>query len=560
MPVKTISATPSAYSYPLLIKQLLLTPLVHSPEREIVQADGSRHNYRVLRERIGQLAKGLSNLGVELGSTVAVMDWDTHRYLECYFAVPMMGAVLQTVNIRLSPEQILYTLNHAKADVLMISPDFLPILEAIADKLETVKTFVLIADSAAALPSTPIKFSAVYETLLSEASPDFDFPDFDENTQATVFYTTGTTGNPKGVYFSHRQLVLHTLATTCAMGSATCQGRLHREDVYMPLTPMFHVHAWGFPYVATMLGLKQVYPGQYVPERLLKLIEREEVTFSHCVPTILHMLLHHPIVDQIDLSGWKVVIGGAAMPKSMAIAAQKRGIDIFTGYGMSETCPILTIAHLPTARTEAPPEEQAALRTKTGLPLPLVDLRVVDDEMKTLPADGVTTGEVVVRSPWLTQGYINDPEASENLWDGGYLHTGDIGHIDPFGYLQITDRMKDVIKSGGEWTSSLQLEDILLQHPAVMEVAVIAQRDQKWGERPLALVRLKPEMADSTSESKLRKHVAEQVEKLGLSRYAILINIIFVEGLTKTSVGKLNKRAMREEFAATKAANQNENP
>ncbi len=559
MPSKTIEVTPSAYAYPLLIKQLLRTPLVHSPERQIVDADGSHYNYRTLFERINRLANGLSGLGVQPGATIAVMDWDTRRYLECYFAVPMMGAILQTVNIRLSPEQILYTLNHAKADVLMIGPDFLPVLESIADKLESVRCFILMTD-AAATPPAPVKFSALYEPLVSAAAAEFDFPDFDENTQATVFYTTGTTGDPKGVYFSHRQLVLHTLAATAALGSAACQGRLHREDVYMPLTPMFHVHAWGFPYIATMLGLKQVYPGQYFPDRLLKLIAREGVTFSHCVPTILHMLLHHPLADQTDLHHWKVVIGGAAMPKAMAIAAQKRGIDIFTGYGMSETCPILTLAHLPTARIEAPPEEQAALRTKTGLPLPLVDLRVVDDAMHSLPFDGQSTGEVVVRSPWLTQGYLNDPESSERLWAGGYLHTGDIGHIDPYGYLQITDRLKDVIKSGGEWTSSLQLEDILLQHPAVMEVAVIAQRDEKWGERPLALVRLKPELADSISESKLRKHVAEQVEKLGLSRYAILTNVIFVESLSKTSVGKLNKRAMREQFGAAPSSTNGETP
>ncbi|MGE5387109.1 MAG: fatty acid--CoA ligase [Betaproteobacteria bacterium] len=547
MAAKTINATPSAYGYPLLIKQLLLTPLVHSPEREIVYANSSRYNYRGLERRIGQLANGLVSLGVEAGKTVAVMDWDSHRYLECYFAVPMMGAVLETVNIRLSPEQILYTLNHAKADVLLVNADFLPVIEGIADKFESIRAIVLLSD-AETLPASPVKLDATYEDLLAAASPDYDFPDFDENTQATVFYTTGTTGDPKGVFFSHRQLVLHTLAATAALGSAAVQGRLHRDDVYMPLTPMFHVHAWGFPYIATMLGLKQVYPGPYQPDRLLKLIEREGVTFSHCVPTILHMLMHHPLINEVDLSRWKVVIGGAAMPKAMAIAAQKKGIDVFTGYGMSETCPILTLAHLPTERTDASPEEQAALRTKTGLPLPLVDLRIVDENMQSLPPDGKTTGEVVVRSPWLTQGYLNDHETSENLWRGGYLHTGDIGHIDPYGYLQITDRLKDVIKSGGEWTSSLQLEDILLQHPAVLEVAVIAQRDEKWGERPLALVRLKPEEADNVSESKLRKHVAEQVEKLGLSRYAILINIIFVESLSKTSVGKLNKRAMREEF------------
>lgn len=547
MTAKRIHATPSAYAYPLLIKQLLLTPLAHSPDREIIYAESSRYSYRTLVERIARLANGLTALGVGSGSTVAVMDWDSHRYLENYFAVPMMGAILQTVNVRLSPEQILYILNHAQADVLLINADFLPLIESVADKLETVRTLVLLNDSSET-PVTPLNFAASYETMLAEAAATYDFPDFDENTQATVFYTTGTTGNPKGVYFSHRQLVLHTLAATSAFGSSACQGRLHREDVYMPMTPMFHVHAWGFPYIATMLGLKQVYPGQYLPDRLLRLVQKEGVTFSHCVPTILHMLLHHPLIEQIDLSRWKMVIGGSALPKAMALAAQKRGIDVFTGYGMSETCPILTLAHLPTERTEAPPEEQAAIRAKTGLPLPLVDLRVVDEEMHSLPADGKATGEVVVRSPWLTQGYLKDETASESLWEGGYLHTGDIGHIDAFGYLQITDRMKDVIKTGGEWTSSLQVEDLLLQHPAVREVAVIAQRDEKWGERPLALVQLKPECRDDASESSLRKHLNQLVERDNLSRYIILTRIIFVESLSKTSVGKLNKRVMREQF------------
>ena len=547
MHTKAIHVTPSAYAYPLLIKQLLLTPLVHSPEREIVFAESSRYNYRTLVERIARLGNGLTDLGVVSGDTVAVMDWDSHRYLECYFAVPMLGAILQTVNIRLSPDQILYTLNHAGASVLLVHADFLPILEGIADKLETVRAIVLLSDSGES-PASKVSFTAAYETMMDGAATTRDFPDFNEDTQATVFYTTGTTGNPKGVYFSHRQLVLHTLASTAALGSAACQGRLHREDVYMPMTPMFHVHAWGFPYIATMLGLKQVYPGMYQPDRMLRLIQNEGVSFSHCVPTILHMLLHHPMVDQVDLRRLKVVIGGSALPKAMAIAAQKRGIDVFTGYGMSETCPILTLAHLPTERIEASPEEQAAIRSKTGLPLPLVDLRIVDEGMRTLPADGKATGEVVVRSPWLTQGYLNDAVASENLWDGGYMHTGDIGHIDPFGYLQITDRMKDVIKTGGEWTSSLQVEDLLLQHPAVREVAVIAQRDEKWGERPLALVQIKPENRDDVDESLLRRHLTQVVERDGLSRYIILTRIIFVESLAKTSVGKLNKRVMREQF------------
>jgi len=539
----------SAYDYPLLVKQLLITPLVHSPDQEIVYAETSRYTYRTLRQRIGRLANALAGLGVKHGQTVAVMDWDTSRYLECYFAIPMMGAVLQTVNVKLATEQILYTLNHARADVLLINAEFLPILDSIADRLETVGKVILMKDSPESV-QTEIDFAGHYEDLLAASRPDFDFPDFDENTRATTFYTTGTTGMPKGVFFSHRQLVLHSLSAAAGLGASPTQGRLHREDVYMPLTPMFHVHAWGLPYVATMLGLKQVYPGAYFPERLLRLIRNEGVTFSHCVPTVLHLLLNHPHASEVDLTRLKLMAGGAALSQTMAIEAQRRGIDVFTGYGMSETCPILTVAHLSDANASSAPEHQAKLRSKTGLPLPLVDLNVVDENMKGLPHDGSSVGEVVVRSPWLTQGYLKDPDASEDLWTGGYLHTGDIGHIDSSGYLQITDRAKDVVKTGGEWISSLQMENVLLQHPAVHEVAVIARADAKWGERPLALVHLKPDYQGNVSEADLRKHVVAQADKNGLGRFAILVTILFVDNLLKTSVGKTNKRELRKRYGS----------
>ena len=545
MPVRLIERTPDAYAYPLLIKQLLHTSLAVAPDQEITYMGGRRHSYRELRQRIGRLASMLAGLGVEAGDTVAMMDWDSHRYLECFFAVPMMGAILQTVNVRLTPEQILYTLNHARADVVLVNAEFLPILAAIAPRLETVKRFVLIEDAPA--EAAPVHLAGEYEALLAAASPDYDFPDFDENAQATTFYTTGTTGLPKGVYFSHRQLVMHTLATAAALGSAPAQGRLHRDDVYMPITPMFHVHAWGLPYVATMLGLKQVYPGRYVPETLLKLVRDEGVTFSHCVPTILHMLLVHPLSKVIDLSRWKLIIGGSALSQAQAKAALARGIDVFTGYGMSETCPILSLAQLPTAALADGTDAQAALRAKTGIPLPLVDLRVVDEQLAEQPHDGQSVGEVVVRSPWLTQGYLHDPAASEALWQGGLLHTGDIGHIDAAGWLQITDRMKDVIKTGGEWTSSLQIEDVVAQHPAVAEVAVIGVPDEKWGERPLARVTLKPEQVGKVSEHEIRNFSARLIESTGVSRYGVLLQVQFVDVLPRTSVGKLNKRAMREE-------------
>src|SRR3974377_594439 len=309
MSASLIEHTPSAYDYPLLIKHLLHTPLAVAPDQEIVYRDLNRYTYRTLRQRIGRLATGLAALGVKPGDTVAVMDWDSHRYLECYFAIPMMGAVLQTVNIRLSPEQILYTLNHARADVILCLNEFLPLLDAIHENLETVKTCVLLSDGDAAAEQAHslVTFAAEYEDLLARSAPDFAFPDFDENTRATTFYTTGTTGNPKGVYFSHRQLVLHTLATLGSFASTPLHQRFHRGDVYMPITPMFHVHAWGFPYVATAMGIKQVYQGRYLPESLLTLIQQERVTFSHCVPTILHMMLAHPASQQVDVSGWKVV-------------------------------------------------------------------------------------------------------------------------------------------------------------------------------------------------------------------------------------------------------------
>ena len=545
MPLEPAGATPSAYAYPLLVKQLLHSARATAGGQEIVYRDRQRHSYRQFFERLPRLANALAGLGVGPGSTVAVMDWDSHRYLEAFFAVPMMGAVLQTVNVRLSPEQILYTLNHARADVLLVNAEFVPMLAIIKDQLETVKRFILISDDGATLGSFGIPYAGEYEALLAAASPDYDFPDFDENTRATTFYTTGTTGLPKGVYFSHRQLVLHTLAVATALGSAAGQGRVHRDDVYMPITPMFHVHAWGMPYLATMLGMKQVYPGRYSPDMLLKLIASEGVSFSHCVPTILHMLLADKAGANVDLSGCKMIIGGAAFPKGLAAAALARGMDVFSGYGMSETCPILTIAHVRGALPDA--DAEAAERIRTGYPIPLVDLRTVDGDMLDVDRDGKATGEIVVRTPWLTQGYLHNPPASEDLWAGGYLHTGDIGTLDPRGMLTVTDRLKDVIKTGGEWVSSLALESIISQHPAVNEVAVIGVKDDKWGERPLAMVVLKAGQAVTVED--IKGHVQAFADAGHISKFAVPDRVLFVDNLARTSVGKLNKKAMREQLA-----------
>ncbi len=534
-----------AYAYPLLIKNLLFAPACYNPDQEIVYKGEKRFTYAQFRDRVRRLAGALIKMGIKPGDTVAVMDWDSHRYLECFYAVPMIGAVLHTINIRLSPEQMVFTISHAEDSALLINTEFLPLLDHIKGRIDTIKHFILLNDSSVP-PDHPFKFDDEYEHFIAAAEPLEEFPDFDENTRATTFYTTGTTGMPKGVFFSHRQLVLHTLSGLVSLASNPGQGSFNRDDVYMPLTPMFHVHAWGIPYMATMLGVKQVYPGKYAPDTLLKLIDQEKVTYSHCVPTIMHMLLKHPSSENVDLSHWKVIIGGAALPKALCLAAMQRGIDIYSGYGLSETCPILSITHLRPAEMALSAEEQAALRCRTGSPFALVHMRVVNSQFRDIPDDDLASGEVIVRTPWLTPSYLKDKVNSEKLWAGGWLHTSDVAAHNSRGSIRITDRLKDVIKVGGEWLSSLELEDILISHPAISEAAVIGQPNDRWGEVPLAFV-VRKEKVDLTSKQ-LISHIREFIDKGLIPGEAILLKVQFIEALERTSVGKVNKMALREKY------------
>jgi fatty-acyl-CoA synthase len=542
-----IQAAKSAYKYPLLIKQLWHTPLVQAPDQVIVYRDMKRFTYRQLHERIGRLASSLARLGVGAGDTVGVLDWDSNRFLEAYFAVPMMGAVLQTVNVRLPPERIAYTINHAGSSILLVNDEFVPTLEGIKNQLPNVKRLVVMSDRL--VPQIGgLTFAGEYEDLLLAGSPDYDFLDFNENTLATTFYTTGTTGAPKGVYFSHRQLVLHSLAEMAFFGTAAKQGRFCRDDVYMPITPMFHAHAWGFPWTATLSGVKQVYPGRYDPALLLKLIKTEGVTFTHGVPTILQMLLGAATAANTDLAGLKMVIGGSELPKALARQALALGVDVYAGYGMSESAPLLCLAQVKSADLIGDPEKGVDIRTKAGIPAPLVDIRLVDTDLNELPHDGQTPGEVVVRAPWLTQGYVDDAEASEQLWAGGYLHTNDIGVIEPSGYLRIVDRIKDAIKTGGEWVSSLQIEDLISQCKGVSEAAVIGVKDDKWGERPLALIIRDAQTGDDLSDTQIKAHLGAFADAGVISKYGIPDQILFVKTLAKTSVGKVDKKALREKY------------
>ena len=542
----TQDKTPSAYEFPLLIKHLLKAPIAYNPDQEIVYKGETRYTYSQLHERIARLAAALIKLGVKKGDTVAVMDWDSNRYLECYFAIPMIGAVLHTINVRLSPEQIIYTISHAEDTVILVHADFLPILESVKGRLETVKSFVLLREDDSPVTSS-FTFAGDYEGLLATVEPLEEFPEFDENTRATTFYTTGTTGLPKAVYFSHRQITLHAVTNAASLSSIHGGPNFHSEDVYMPITPMFHVHAWGIPFIATFLGVKQVYPGKYVPALLNSLIESEKVTFSHCVPTILAMLLKDPSGQTTHFEGWKVIIGGAALPKALASLAMDRGIDIFAGYGMSETAPVISITRISTEETKLGRDEQIARRVRTGSPAGLVYARVIDSTGKEVAKDDKTGGEITLRAPWLTQGYYKDSTNSEKLWAGGWLHSQDVATVDSTGSLRITDRLKDIIKVGGEWLSSLEIEDIVASHPSVAETAVIGSYDEKWGEIPLACVVLKK--GEDISAHRIVEHVKSYIDRGLLPREGILLKVVFIDELDKTSVGKANKLTLKEKYS-----------
>lgn len=529
------------YRYSLHIGQLLRTALDDRSGNEIVGSDGRRHAYAEFGRRVHRLARVLQSLGVDSGDVVAVMDWDSHRYQECYFAIPMFGATLQTVNVRLSPEQIVYTLEDSQAKTLLFHADFAPLVEQFAQRIPGLRRFVLLHDGVAA--ETNVAIAGEYESLLAAADDEFPFEEIDENALATTFHTTGTTGQPKAVAFTHRQLVLHALSFAAALGTQPAGLGLSRGDVYMPMTPMFHVHAWGVPYVATMLGLKQVYPGKYEPARLLALRRAERVTFSHCVPTILQMLLDAFRPEDEGVTDWRLIVGGSIVPQALLRAAQAKGIRVFTGYGMSETCPVLTLArsYLPDG------DSRDTELCSAGHAIPLVQVRVVDEAMQPLPSDGATQGELVARAPWLTASYANDTNATRTLWRGGWLHTQDVATVSSNGRLTIRDRLKDVIKTGGEWISSCEMEDLAMRHPDVAMASFIGVADARWGERPVAFV--VPKKGAIVDQAKLRAHLQIHVDRGEISRYALPDEVIVIEALPRTSVGKIDKKRLREIFA-----------
>jgi fatty-acyl-CoA synthase len=495
--------------------------------------DGARRaSFAEVGTRVEKLAAALSRLGVRPGDRVATFCWNTQEHLEAYFAVPCMGAVLHTLNLRLFPDQLTYVVNHGGARVVIVDDTLVPLLARVAGELEHVEHFIVVGDGDASALGSKAKLHR-YDALLAAESGAFDWPEVDERSAMAMCYTTGTTGDPKGVVYSHRSTVLHTYGVGWTLTYTD-------RDRVLPVVPMFHANAWGLPYVCWTAGADLVMPGRFLQaEPLARMIEAERVTCAGAVPSIWNELLRYVDDHPADLSSMKrVACGGSAVPRALIEAFEQRhGVQIIQGWGMTETSPLAAAAFPP---KDIPAEEALAWRAKTGRILAGVELRITDDDGRELPWDGESVGEIEVRGPWITASYYLD-DTPEKFHDG-WLRTGDVAKVDEHGFVQITDRSKDVIKSGGEWISSVELENVLMGHPSVFEAAVVGVPDSRWDERPLACVVLKPNATASADE--LRAFLAGKVAKWWLpERWA------FLDELPKTSVGKFDKKVLRARHA-----------
>jgi fatty-acyl-CoA synthase len=497
-----------------------------------------RYNYADFAGRVCRLAGALPDLGVGPGDRVGTFAWNSHRHLELYWAAPLSGAVLHTVNIRLSPRDIAYIVNHAGDRVLFVNASLWPVIEPLRPELRTVQRYVVLPDAAAALPAGV----SDYEALLAGARPVADWPRLDEGQAAGMCYTSGTTGHPKGVVYSHRAIFLHSMAVAMTDSLGVCE-----RDVILHVVPMFHVNAWCIPYAGVMVGATQIFAGPAPqPRDIAELVQAERVTFVGAVPTVWIAVKELVEKEGFDLSSIRCLpIGGSAAPRHLIELYEKKfGVPMTHAWGMTETTPLGTVSRLKSYMEAWPDEPRYAVRAKQGYPVAGVDIRAVDEQGLEVAWDGRTMGELQVRGPWVARSYYENPEGAAQFTADGWFRTGDVVTIDTEGYIQITDRTKDLIKSGGEWISSLDMEGLLMAHPKVLEAAVIAVPHPKWLERPLACVVPRAEHQGTLTAEELLDFLRPQV-----ARWALPDAVVFVDAIPKTSVGKFDKKVLRHMFA-----------
>ena len=521
--------------FPLTLQHFLWRSTTLFPKKEIVtRREGGRHRYTYadFGQRVAQLAHALKELGVGPGDRVGTLAWNTYRHLELYFAVPCAGAVIHTLNPRLAPEHLSYVINDAEDKVIFADASLQPALQRIAANLKSVKQFVVMSDGPS--PNGELQPLASYEELIAGRPTSYPWPDLDERDAAAMCYTSGTTGKPKGVVYSHRSSVLHTFGIAAGRVAPT------EADTVLPIVPMFHANAWGHPFVATMVGAKQVFPDRFLdPVSLVDLIQGEGVTFSAGVPSVWIALLQHLDKTGVNLEGFQMFVGGSAMPAGLYDGLTRHGIEVTQGWGMTETSPVAACA---TLKSYMGDDVKRSVRLKSGLPLAGVELRLADVESgQSVPWDGQGVGVIQVRGPWVTSSYYRGVDPDRFTTDG-WLRTGDVANVDTEGYAQIVDRTKDLIKSGGEWISSVELESAIMGHPKVLEAAVIGIPHPKWQERPVAYVVPKADFKGAVTQEEIIEFLRPLVAKWWLPD-----EVRFVEEIPKTSVGKFDKKVIRDQ-------------
>jgi acyl-CoA synthetase (AMP-forming)/AMP-acid ligase II len=548
--------------YPLLLTTFMKRPVRLYPERiGVVYRNPNtkvyhRFTWRQWYERTCRLADGLRALKVKPGGPrrpgqrVATMALNHHRHLELYYAVSCSGAVLHPINIRLSLEHIIHTIRHAGDRVLFFDDEFLPLVEGIYDRIkDTVRTFVYLSDEPA-LPKTKIKNLLAYEDLLSGRSSDFDWPLLHEDTYATLCYTTGTTGVPKGVLSTHRALYLQSLHKIVRdyLNNDPALVKLGEREVVLLNTPLYHIHGWGYPYQYLFSANKLVFPGKFTAEGFCDLVQTEKVTMSNLVPTSLTMLIEFPDLKRYDLSSLKNIgVGGAALPLGLKTKAEELipGFTATSAYGMTETAPSLVSSFIKVHLADLSKEELDRIRVKTGLPLPGIEVEVLDDEGHPVPRDDQTIGHIVIRGPWVMEEYYKDPEKTAAVWRNGWFYTGDVARVDEEGYLTVADRVSDMIRSGAEMVPTVLLENLAASADFILEAAFVGVPDEKWGERPMAVVTLTA--GSSKTEADIFDYLEKEgVEKGKITKWMLPDYILITPQIPKTSVGKFNKRHIRE--------------